>query len=504
MAQPYKKPTSAKSTIPCSFFKRGACHNPRCPYAHIKGSVPPPVSAMSDVMATLLRLLFQKQQETIYNPSTNSLFLSRLKLCEDLKDVTRSIDFNAHQFCDSLCRVIKETIVPPPTVIAVDGNEMKSLLHFLKAIEKHELHHNLYAFSAKENALDNFEFTSILKTFPNLQEIVLEGNPIATKVEYRKTIKRHLPKLLGLDTKALDAPPLSLPWPSFPPAGQRIGSETSAPILNFIERLFHMPVDSLTECYAPTAVFTFSLSSPSSSFSNEISPSVRQSKDVVKDVITVRIRQGERDRNITRGMKVNSVATGRASVMSALLEVLYPPSFRCQYTLHESPQLELLSTGMKVEVAVATVHGQVQWTHATSSSLNLTRTFVRTIVVAVSPTASHGVWITNDLFQLSEHRENILMDAKAANRLERLGRHYNVPAAIAVVAGEQCTCDSELIACLADLRNVTTETMDQCATLTEMNLQAAVQVGRVVGKYGVSPAEALSRLQAVNMNFANV
>ncbi|KAG5501521.1 hypothetical protein JKF63_03350 [Porcisia hertigi] len=471
MSRPYKAGKGAVGTskynTPCKFFLRGSCSNKHCPYLHVRNQTAirsvghKEVAAQQGsgtvkVMSTMLKLFFEKQMQIIYNVDAGMLNLSQLTSFEDLSSVASSINFNTRTFCVALCTCIRELVSPPPVILQLDHNGVKSFHYLGKAFEEAGLHTSLRALSLAHNSITSTDIAKELRHFSGLTEVNLVGNPVTDSVNYKLTFKKYVPWLQGLDGESMTAPPLEMPWPRFfdptlPPAdaisagdvfpsGARCYDSTQKAALHFIQSSLLNPlemepgrglltgVDAVSDVYALNATFTFSLvsseaavSTPSRTAGGDAASAQR---DVVREIVGFRMRQTESNHNVLFGLKSTTAAIGRTSVCAKLEHVLYPKNFVVGHYIHDSPDVAVLDNkgfgpnaivGMKQPLTVITLHGAMLWRYRTSGSdadvqhsnlmrdaIVIKRNFTRVITVS---STDPGRWhIVNDMVTLYPFR----------------------------------------------------------------------------------------------------
>ncbi|RNF03082.1 nuclear RNA export factor 1/2 [Trypanosoma rangeli] len=566
MSAPYKKTNT--HNVPCFYFKRGACTNQRCPYLHVRGKesggnagavklssvtlgLP---DAATNLLSTMLKLVFEKQQQRVYDASSGMLDLSELRKFPDLKDVSNSINFNTQNFCRALCSTIKSLIVPPPSAMQLKGNDITSLFHLAGQMEKADLHMSLRALSLEANNIRTMDALQELKKFMNLQELVLVGNPVAKRDDYRMEVKKALPFLLGLDGEGIAVPPLLLPWPRFATSEY---TDAQRHVLQFVQCSLLNPleagevervsqgVDAVSDIYAQKAILTISLSSPEAAVSsparsvNGFSLASTQ-RNVIREIVGLRLKQTESNHNLLHGVKSSVVACGRTKVCSQLEHWLYPKNFAVQHFVHSSASASFLDNtylsgpapvAMKVPVTVVTLHGVMTWTHLSPQSQNnsdrvvIYRNFTRVLTVQQNEA---GRWlVTNDMVSLylfsgktaglskkGEANADISADVSECrilfsprtdrSRAELLGRKKDVPVEVVLALSQHVSNDAELMAVLGDIGGVPLSMYEHCAALTGENILESIQVCRIGNRFGLAPQEGLELLRRVGGNWCAV
>ncbi|KAG8344267.1 hypothetical protein ERJ75_000323900 [Trypanosoma vivax] len=564
MPVPYKK-SKEKSSIPCIYFKRGTCSNQRCPYLHVRQgeksatvATRGPPDAGTNLLTTMLRLVFEKQQQRVYNAKVGLLDLSDFKSIPDLADVVNSINFNTQNFCSALCSTIKSLIVPPPSAIQLKGNNITSVSCLAAQLESADLHLSLRAISLESNQIKTLEAIQELKKFSNLQEIVLRGNPVCERGDYRPGVKKLLPFLLGLDGESIMVPPLSLPWPLFTPVGY---TDAQQHVLQFVQCALLNPleadsssgtpcgVDATSDLYAVNAVLTISLSSPEAAVSTpmrsaESNLAATQKRNAIREVVSLRLKQTESNHNLLHGVKSTVVACGRTKVCAQMEHWLYPKCFKVSHHLHSAASVTFLdntyqtcptSAVMKVPVTVVTIHGVMSWTnttaqgHSASDPMVIRRNFSRVLTVLQNEA---GRWlITNDMVSLypapseaggnhpssGDNERGNTTSPSALNecrilynprvdfsRANMLSRKKNVPTEVILALCQHVNSDAELITVLDDLSGVPLSMFEHCAALAGNNVLESIQVCRIGNLFRVGPEDGLALLRQLNGNWLDV
>ncbi|ESL08581.1 hypothetical protein TRSC58_03713 [Trypanosoma rangeli SC58] len=502
----------------------------------------------------MLKLVFEKQQQRVYDASSGMLDLSELSKFPDLKDVSNSINFNTQNFCRALCSTIKSLVVPPPSAMQLKGNDITSLFHLAGQMEKADLHMSLRALSLEANNIRTMDALQELKKFMNLQELVLVGNPVAKRDDYRAEVKKALPFLLGLDGEGIAVPPLLLPWPRFSTSEY---TDAQRHVLQFVQCSLLNPleasevervsqgVDAVSDVYAQKAILSISLSSPEAAVSsparsvNGFSLASTQ-RNVIREIVGLRLKQTESNHNLLHGVKSSVVACGRTKVCSQLEHWLYPKNFAVQHFVHSSASASFLDNtylsgpapvAMKVPVTVVTLHGVMTWTHLSSQSPNnsdrvvIYRNFTRVLTVQQNEA---GRWlVTNDMVSLylfsgktaglskkGEANADISADVSECrilfsprtdrSRAELLGRKKDVPVEVVLALSQHVSNDAELMAVLGDIGGVPLSMYEHCAALTGENILESIQVCRIGNRFGLAPQEGLELLRRVGGNWCAV
>lgn len=566
-----------KATTPCKYFQQGRCNNSRCPFLHVRGGGANPEknnndrqnnasgSLTADVLSTMLKLFFEKNQSTIYNSEEGRLNLSRLATYPDLQAVSSSINFNTRTFCEALCRCVRELIVPPPTILSLDENSIFSFYHMARTLEEADLHTSVRALSLARNQIKGTEIAAELKGFQQLLELYLPKNPVTEAADYRQKVKKYLPSLLCLDGNPIYAPPLALPWPLFMgEEGSRVGEpprqydEVQKNILQFIQCSILNPlelspepgritgVDAVSDVYDVNATLTLSLSSQEGAVATPQRTAggnkTSAQRNAIREIVGFRLRQTESDHNVLRGIKSTQVAIGRTKVCAQLEHWLYPKNFSVGHYLHSGPDVAVLDNlgfgpsavvGMKVPLSIITMHGVMIWWHrppGTTPSIQdavvIKRNFSRVFTVSNS---EPGRWrVVNDMVSLYPFigtetegaakeltMDNVLFKdihpydvvfspALDPNRAGRFARKYNVPESVVKTLARYMTNDLEFISVLTDLSGVPLDIFEQCAGMVSMDPLAAAWLCRLGNRYGIEPQAGVAILQKCGLVWADI
>lgn len=479
MSTPYNK---GKQQV-CRNFLNGTCTRRNCPFQHPRaggggggggGGGKPAAFANSQILVTALSLLLDKAQHDVYSPAEKRLVISNFRSSPDTKAMTSSIDFNTATFCDALCTAIADKIGPTGvTILDVSSNEIRTLTHLANAMKKHNLHTNLAGLSAENNQITSTDFATSLQAFPNLQQLVLSGNPVANNADYRQTVRKRLPHLVGLDKTSIERPPLGLPWPSPDSAATQPGSDVVAFLASYFSALSTGGLDAVVDWYHPHAVFSLSFANEqatvkwdassadasSSAAQGGASPGRRPlpSKDVLRDVTALRVKQSEGNHNVMRGLKKENIARGRVEVISKLSHLIYQRSFVVEHQFANPINCSLIRSGPSVphDLALASIHGRIIWRHRSSEDVSFTRMFDRSMTVVPNTTGSgHPFLIAADAFELRPQSTDALFFANAPDRVNMVARKYGVPPEVAVgCASLSARSDISWMALLSEIQS---------------------------------------------------
>eukprot|EP00744_Colponema_vietnamica_P021106 GILI01030081.1.p1 GENE.GILI01030081.1~~GILI01030081.1.p1 ORF type:complete len:537 (-),score=88.93 GILI01030081.1:46-1656(-) len=531
MSTPYSKKQG-----PCKNFAAGMCSRRNCPFAHVTGSGGGATkgnlsigggSSGNQILTTLIKLLFEKAQSNIYTSDERRLNISNFKASPDVVDMVNSIDFNTAFFCDALCAAMADKYGPTGLVIFdVSNNEIRTLTHIVNALKKHGLHTNISAISFANNNINGTDFTLQLQSFPNLQQVVMMGNPAANQPEYKSLVRKRLPNLVGLDKQTIQRPPLSLPWPLRQP---NISSEAASMALNFVGSYFdtvnNLGLDNVIDRYHPQAIFSFSFVSeaanvkwdgesasnpstpgPSSTGGILTSPNRRPlpNKDVLRDVTTLRVKQSEGNHNLMKGVKPANIGKGRAEVVSKLSHLIYQRSFIVDHTFHSSVNATYIPEGGPMAMAVVTMHGYMRWRHRTATDITFTRVFDRTMTLIPNTDANVPLLITNDMVELRPNADDPLCFSDNTERVATVARKFNLPPPIVFTCMTMVgSNDAAWFGLLLELQNsVPVSLLEMVATqLGHNDLAQVVNVARTMARKGINDInQAVQALSAAGGN----
>ena len=472
----------------CKFEQQGGCTKPNCPFKHLKTK-----SLVTDVLAVALKLVFEKNQSIVIDEA-GVVCLNELQKCADLDPVKSSIDFNSKAFCDTLCRVIKDAF-GAPQYLQIDGNGVKSLTHFLRAMRECDLHETIKGISAANNQLSTYDFLHDLKSFRSLKELRFVGNPIAARSDYRSHI-RTLPQLEGLDGESVERLPLELPWPL---RSNEFG-EREAQLLQLLEADFFQVVESggldRVELLHPSVRFSVSFESDVVIRAPQVSgPSKRE---IVEDY--VRLRQAMEGRNSNLKLPhTRKMVGGRTEALSAMRYSLYPRNFEVHHELDSNADIQIFPDQ---QYAVATLHGTMQWRHVKQmpSENPVCRIFDRTFVL----TFEDRWYVTNDMVRLRHVAPSVLLFPDSESRVIRLGRKYEIELPLLTSIIKSCTSDYELHLAVQDIKQLTPEQVSECFAVANGNDAHAIAVARIACRHHIYPASAYTILQTAHFSLDEV
>lgn len=402
-------------------------------------------------MTTLLDLLFQKSSAMIFDSQSGTLNLSGFCESPDLVSVQHSVDFNSVAFCKSLVNVIKNKIGTSLRILALNNNNIRKLTVLLAAMEEADVHNGITAISATGNQISDFGLLGPLKKYANLGELLLEGNPLTKRDDYRTQVIKSLPKLMMLDGQLIDRALLRLPNPV--PATL---NDAQVGVLRFIEgNVFQTATsrnyDALMNLYNPGAVCSVSRAEepiprnlPFDATHNCQKLTPQQRNVLGNDFVT--LRKLVQWRNILTDVhSLRHVSTGRAKA-SLLLQALgggEKKFISVSHELNENANVVFLSQNMKIPTCVLTIHGKMFW-HWSPKNANgddlyprheapfFTCFFDRTMTLLLN-TATNVWTIQNDMIFMRPDRTTVnekgfatppLFFANEATRVEKMRRRY--------------------------------------------------------------------------------
>eukprot|EP00672_Neobodo_designis_P021368 CAMPEP_0174843966 /NCGR_PEP_ID=MMETSP1114-20130205/10836_1 /TAXON_ID=312471 /ORGANISM="Neobodo designis, Strain CCAP 1951/1" /LENGTH=506 /DNA_ID=CAMNT_0016078199 /DNA_START=163 /DNA_END=1679 /DNA_ORIENTATION=+ len=488
-------PFTRKDRVPCRHFQQGKCNRGKsCPFSHAEKADAPKNTALT----AILKLVFEKHADRLLPDGGRMLDLSEFAKCPDLEKVANSVDFDAAAFCEAVVSVVRSLHVDVH-FIRLDKNNIRSLNHFLKALERADLHNGIRALSAADNNIATLEFVKRLKPFSNLAEVQFLGNPVADQPDYRSAIRKGLPDLEGLDGAGVNRPPLNLPWPK----NTDNSDEGKVALLQELEgSLFRVleeggSIDSLSGLYGDDATFSLTCDSDALVKAPTLDPSVTRRSVITRDFVAMRMAQTDRNSDIKQSRSVR-VARGRTDVCSALRNTMYPRALEVRHVLSPDSDVAQLNDGVKAPLYVFTLHGCISWRHKEQPDGTpvVSRTFDRTLVVCTRE-GGNGFFITSDAVTLRlDSSGPPLWFAQNEARAEAWAAKHGLPPPVVQAVFNVSTTDIDAHAAATDLAAFGAEPFDACAAATSGDLNAAVVVARVCYRAGCDPAAASQALAA--------
>lgn len=211
------------------------------------------------MMRTLLDLFFDACGSNIFNSSSGMMALPCLREVGQLERVKNSIDFNSVTFCKALCEVIRDKLPGGSVrVVQLDNNKIRKFSVILDAFIAADLHQGITAISVVNNEITDFQFLGPLKRFPNLHEVVLNGNSLCNEASYSSRITRGLPGLMLLDGCPVERNLLTLQNPIVPALNSN--QETVVKIIedNIIPAMTSNNFEGRHQMYHSQAILSFS------------------------------------------------------------------------------------------------------------------------------------------------------------------------------------------------------------------------------------------------------
>lgn len=524
----------------CKFFLRGSCSNKRCRYLHVRdvpSSTSAPSSAGSDVLITVLKLLFEKERDNIIMQDSTGVVLQLSSMANYvcLVSIQKSIDFNSKVFCDSLGRCIQEVCFPSlPRGYILDGNGIRSVLHLVNSFRYYGLADHVAALSLANNPLDSLDFVQHLKHFSNLREIVGAGSMCGEEaMSVRDAIKSNLPSVMSIDGRSARAAPMSLPWPLHYRSQFTDGSTGSAALSHdplqanlyqFITSSVLCPLEkadmeTVSDAYSLSAMLSISFCDNNSAVSSGDGSLL--DRDAVRDVVALRLRQNDANHNVVlKSAKSSVVAVGRADVCAALMNLVYSNKFTVTHRIHDSVNVAVMdghdaSFCLPQPVSIVTIHGILSWTHAPATiskhgeTFSIRRCFSRTFTVS---TADSGRWhVVNDMLSLyplsvgeQEVAElpNILYMPAVDRRLaRRFAAQYSVPEPVVSLLVSTVSSDAHLASILVDLSHIGLSDFDSCAGLLDGDPLGGIMLCRLRAKFGVAEERGVELVRSVGLQW---
>lgn len=323
----------------------------------------------ADVMKTLLSLLFEKSYQHVFSEENGLLVLNCMRASPDLSSAQKSVDFNSVTFCKALAEVLRDKFTNRIRVLQMDDNNIRKLSTFLLALSDTGIQDGITAISAQQNSIGDLSFLGSLKSYTNLGELLLTGNPVTNDKQYREQIIRQLPRLQMLDQQLIQRSLLTLPNPirATPPDEQKMNA------LLFLEQhLFGNTqagnYDALNNVYNEDACYSICRNAepfPSRINTDSLHNTADMPKAALRNMQTdfshlrsnIRWRLFSQDsstmRNISRG---RPYCVKDASALCGASKPL-----RMINTFDTNVNVSFLEAGMKVPVCVVTIHGKAQY-----------------------------------------------------------------------------------------------------------------------------------------------
>eukprot|EP01012_Entosiphon_sulcatum_P008153 TRINITY_DN1431_c0_g1_i1.p1 TRINITY_DN1431_c0_g1~~TRINITY_DN1431_c0_g1_i1.p1 ORF type:complete len:458 (+),score=66.98 TRINITY_DN1431_c0_g1_i1:403-1776(+) len=206
----------------------------------------------------LLKLYMEKN----WNGQAKALNLANVAESPDLKEV--SPDFNKPLFCQKVCKIIAETEEFAKNLESINlaGNKIYTLKHFCSAIQSHQI--PLQNLCLSNNAIkDLVEVDNLVEC--RLREVMLDGNPIASKGdEYHRYVVKKLKSIQLLDTVDVRSWRKDL-LPKLPDTRDSFSMvpEQGHLVIEFCRRFFGCidqgDFSSLSDAYINDAIFSYTM-----------------------------------------------------------------------------------------------------------------------------------------------------------------------------------------------------------------------------------------------------
>lgn len=446
-----------------------------------------PPEAPSQVLEALLKLVFEKQQLSLYDPNIGMLNLSNLSSCEDITG--RTVDFNSATFCKTLVSVIKQK-VGNPRFINLNNNDIKSVSFLLKALIDAKVHESIGGISLANNKIYQQDFVPFLAKFSSLQEIVLAGNPVRTQGGLVPFLRKKIPTLLGIDGESIMRQPLSLPWPkrsSFDD-NQRFMLEMIE--VNLLQQLAKKQFEAALSMFSENAMFSFSVTKE-----NLFNAGVKgDHREVQGDFGKIKGDLVHHSRSVVESGRTKNLATDRISIANNLRKQLYRDNFTVMHQLSPNASVVFFDVPvMKIPTCVVTVHGQILWQHSKIQSEERILCFDRTF----SMTFVDGSWsITSDMLTFRANSAEPLFFADNPSKLLALERTLSIPHEVAAAMVKQCTSDLEFSRLLEGVGSP--QMLMDCCKVANNNFDNAVQAARIASARQIDAQAAYNLLAANN------
>lgn len=410
------------------------------------------VAAAPRLLTTMLKLLFEREKQTIFNAETGLLQLNSMKGNAKFTAASSAVggggggasgplmglDLSTSASCAALCQAIVD-VFGASTIdfLSLDGNGIHTPAHLVQQLDHHGLSHALKGLSLRDNDVKTLDFLRKLKPerFPRLIELHLGDNPVAAMANYLSSVREMLPNLLGLDGKGVQARALALPWPvsSPPPPSEQLAElQRNVETALFRDMSGALDVDTfLAPLYNDYSVWSLSIEEGAEVKLPPVPSSHPRRNEVAKDYCSLRIAQTERDANLLRKRGLRCVR-GAVNVVSAIQHTLYPKEFDVCHRLCNDhgpvlvlpskpavdpatnptpkggvhPPAVLLEAAALLAADLATVvltfHGAIEWRSKRQSSdvHPVVRHFDRTVVVLVDRATGAPSSISRDSMHL--------------------------------------------------------------------------------------------------------
>jgi hypothetical protein len=442
--------------------------------------------APSQVLEALLKLVFEKQQQTLFDPNMGMLNLSNLSQCEDIAGKT--VDFNSATFCKTLVSVVKQK-VGNPRFINLNNNNIKSVSLLLKALIDANVHESIGGISLANNSISQPDFIHFLGKFSSLQEIVLAGNPVRNQPNLIPHLRKKVPTLLGIDGESIIRQPLSLPWPkrSTFDDNQRFMLEMIES--NLLQQLANKQFEVALSLYNENATFSFSV--PKGDLFNA---GVKgDHKAVQGDFGKLKGDLVNHSRSVIESGRVKNFATNRISIAHNLRRDLYRDGFNVMHQLNPNASVVFFDVPiMKIPTCVVTVHGRILWQHSKMQSEERILCFDRTLSLTFL-----GSWsVTTDMVTFRPNSAEPLFFADNPSKLVALERTLGIPQEVATSMVKQCSSDLEFSRLLDGVGSP--NMLMECCKVANNNFDHAVLAARVATARQIDPLAAYNLLAANN------
>lgn len=524
MPSPYRK-KGVELTRICKYFQEGRCFNKRCPYLHVKPDSLTPLEdkGAAGILAAMLKLFLEKQQNCIYSKETGLFNLSNLASYSELESIGGTLNFNSVLFCNTLCACIRDTITPFPSFFQFDNNNIKSIGPLTDGFRQKNLSENVLALSFANNEIKGLDLVDHLKCFPRLQEVIFTNNPVAKLPDYKNTLKKEILSLRSIDCSPTRGLPLRLLWPKFYSlasgnleslkANSRSLAHTALQenIIQFVLSSIIEPlkessgVDAVSDFYSRNALFSISFEEEAAICTSAVD-CTNLHRNVVRDIVALRLRQKEVNHNLLRGGKSSLVACGRTQVCMTLQDVFYQKNVSVSHLIHPSINVSVLdntdeSCGMGLlhePFSLVSLHGIISWIYNPSSHpCVIRRNFGRTLAIAMG---EQGRWqVTNDMIFLRAYQSIDPASPQFSDILytpwedftmrRRLSIAFDVPEPV-VACLANCLIDviereTELTEILSDLSSIPLTQYEYNAVACNGNQLASIVLCRLQKVFGL-------------------
>eukprot|EP01060_Flectonema_neradi_P035703 TRINITY_DN6643_c0_g1_i1.p1 TRINITY_DN6643_c0_g1~~TRINITY_DN6643_c0_g1_i1.p1 ORF type:complete len:469 (+),score=84.17 TRINITY_DN6643_c0_g1_i1:223-1629(+) len=310
-------------------------------------------------------------------------------------------NFNTKSFTDMVFDIIVSDF-PPIDTLSIAGNSINKLEYLKVSAHAHRAHDLIRNLDLSDNRLTSFKELDHLKGF-KLSEILLSGNPIASKEGYRREVITKLPTIELVDSVNLVALREQIK-PNMPPISETFffGPDTKEPIFAFCQKFFKSLDDQLfdtdlLEAYAPDCLFTLTKSRDLGIGYGTRAKQILDTMSMISHDLT-KVPPPRIEQTVHKG-RIASITTLKDKVYNGMS------------TLHDLNTFKVdtvkLSQGFAEPVIMLTVHGICKYSVQLTKSekeCSFERCFDRVMMLQAPPAGSN--WpaiISNDMLHIRPH-----------------------------------------------------------------------------------------------------